>query len=375
LRLALRLLPALAVLVAGSAQAQQSIGIVVAPTVQFPSFPDSNSPGHWLNGSLVLFNSMFMPYRSEGADQYSLGNTLQAAIDSGLSSVWIEATWMDDDGTLFAWYHHEPPDICPNDLTAPRIGALVSHDNGITFQDLGFVLESGDPVDCTSQNGYFAGGNGDFSVVLDNTRTYFYFLYSNYGGDVSTQGVAVARMAFQDRFNPARTVWKYYSGGFTEPGLGGRVTPTFPANVSWTSANADAFWGPSVHWNTALNQYVMLLNRSCCSPGWPQEGIYLSTNPDISDPTGWIQPMKVLNAGAWYPQVLGEGPGETDKIAGAASRLYIGGVSCCEMIVGDEATAITDAGSDAETRPLIIRIPVSKPARGGGGPSESGGVR
>ena len=263
--------------------AAQTIDIEPAPALQLPSPTDSNSPSHWWNGSFVLFNAMGAPYRSQGADQFSLGNQVEVAFGDGQPfPLWIEATWVDDDGTLFAWYHHEPDGVCPDSwLTAPQIGAMVSYDNGLSFQDLGFVLESGDPIDCDAQNGYFAGGNGDFSVIADASHSYFYVLYSNYGGDVSTQGVAVARMNFNDRFNPSGAVWKYYNGGFTEPGLGGRVTPTFPANVSWVSANTDAFWGPSVHWNTALNQFVVLLNHSCCSSGWPQEGIYLSTNPDV----------------------------------------------------------------------------------------------
>ena len=340
----------------------QTIAIIPAPTVQLPSPTDSNSPGHWWNGNFVLFNAMGVPYRSEGVDQFSLADTAKVATSfHAPSPMWIEATWMDDDGTLFAWYHHEPGGVCPGtSLTAPKIGAMVSYDNGYTFQDLGFVLESGDSVDCASQNGYFAGGNGDFTVIADANRNYFYFVYSNYGGDVTTQGVAIARMNFGDRFNPGGTVRKYFNGDFTEPGIGGQVTPIFPANVSWASANADAFWGPSVHWNTALNQFVMLLNHSCCTPGWPQEGIYLSMNPDIGNPSGWTTPLKVLD-GNWYPQVIGEGPGETDKVAGAVSRVYIYGVSDCEMIVmpDDSSTPQPDPQPSSETRsaPKLLRLP------------------
>jgi hypothetical protein len=342
---------------------QQIIAVQPASVVQLPSPTDSNSPGHWWNGSFVLFNAMGTPYRSQGSDQFNLGEPAFVAFGDGQPMpLWIEATWIDDDGTLFAWYHHEPGDLCPGTLlTAPKIGALVSHDNGVTFQDLGFVLTSGDPIDCSAQNGYFAGGNGDFTVIPDAGRNYFYFLFSNYGGDVSGQGVAVARMNISDRFNPQGLVWKYYNGDFTEPGIGGRVTPTFAANVGWSSANSDAFWGPSVHWNTALNQYVMLLNHSCCTTGWPQEGIYLSQNPDISNPLGWSTPVKILNAYGWYPQILGEGPGETDKLAGAVSRLYIGGFSWAELVVTDVVTTPPDADSNSIRQPLGLFDRTSTP--------------
>jgi len=77
----------------------------------------------------------------------------------------------------------------------------------------------------------------------------------------------------------------------------------------------------------------MLLNRSCCSPSWPQEGIYLSSNSDMGNLFGWSTPVKMLNAYGWYPQILGEDPGGTDKVAGSVSRLYIGGYSWAEMVV------------------------------------------
>ena len=37
-------------------------------------------------------------------------------------------------------------------------------------------------------------------------------------------------------------------------------------------AEPDAFWGPAVHWNTHLQQYVMLLNRAF-DPRWAQEDL------------------------------------------------------------------------------------------------------
>src|SRR4029078_1644474 len=135
---------------------------------------------------------------------------------------------------------------------------------------------------------------GDFSVILDHDRRYFYFMTSTYGGDASEQGVALMRMAIDDLPGPVGKVWKYYKGAWDEPGLGGRVTPVFPATVGWQESNTDSFWGPSVHWNKYLEKYVVLMNRSCCSPGWPQEGIYLSVASDIADPASWTTPVKIL---------------------------------------------------------------------------------
>jgi len=78
---------------------------------------------------------------------------------------------------------------------------------------------------------------------------------------------------------------------------------------------------------------VMLLNHACCGPYWPQEGVYLSISPDLAVPAHWPTPTKILSGVGWYPQVLGEGANETDRRAGARSRLYVYGDSKWELVV------------------------------------------
>ena len=53
--------------------------------------------------------------------------------------------------------------------------------------------------------------------------------------------------------------------------------PIFPAVEPWNDddTEVDAFWGPAVHWNVYLEQYVMLLNHAK-DTNWKQEGIYVS---------------------------------------------------------------------------------------------------
>lgn len=310
-----------------------------ADPLTFPAAVDSNSPALWQDGQLVVYNSTGMgPIKSSGINQFHL--TDEQVVTLGPSThrpYWIEAAWTDADGTIFAWYHHEPAGLCgPIQLTAPEIGALVSFDGGNSFLDMGIVLESGYPIDCSSQNGYFAGGNGDFSVILSKNQKYFYFLFSNYGGPQDAQGIAVARMRADLRYTPVGSVEKFYQGRWREPGLFGQVTAIFPANVVWSQPNADAFWGPSVHWNPHLSKFVMLLNRSCCTPGWPQEGVYVSFNSALNDPQGWTPPVKildgVLDGVSWYPQVVGFGPEGTDKFAGHVARLYVYGTSTWDII-------------------------------------------
>lgn len=323
----------------------QTATVRVVPGHAFPATVDSNSPAVRINGKLVIYNSTGLgPVRSAGPNQFNLPESNYVSlIPLAHRPYWIESTWLDESGAIFAWYHHEPSGVCGRiPLTAPQIGALVSYDGGNTFFDLGIVLASGYPDDCTAQNGYFAGGHGDFSVVLGLNRNYFYFLFSNYSGPPDSQGVVLARMPVERRYTPVGAVEKYFQGSWSEPGLGGQVSAIFPATVSWSQPDADAFWGPSVHWNTYLKKFVMLLNRSCCAPGWPQEGVYVSFNSALANAQGWSTPVKILDSVPWYPQVIGMGPEGTDKQAGRKAPLYIGGTSYWD-IVFDRASSPTPA--------------------------------
>jgi hypothetical protein len=319
----------------GGSLLAQRIRVREVPEISMPGQVDSNSPGFWVGNQFHLLNSVGAgPVVSAGTDQFHLSNPEPIRFPHQNNwPTWMEATWADGNGAVFAWYHQEHFGVCPGSgLSVPQIGAAISHDGGRTFQDQGIVLSSGDPIDCSSQNGYFAGGHGDFSVILDRDRNYFYFLFSNYAGPAASQGVALARLDFNNRYSPAGNVWKYFGGGWEERGAGGRVTPIFPAAVGWQEQDTNAYWGPSIHWNTHLGAYVMLLNRACCSPGWPQQGIYASFTTDLTNPFAWSAPRKILSEGGWYPQVLGIGAGRTDTVAGRVARLYIFGHSRWELV-------------------------------------------
>lgn len=278
--------------------------------------------------------------------------------------VWVEAAWVDTDGTVFGWYHHEPSGICPGDkLTTPKIGAVVSYDGGRTIIDLGIVLESGEAPNCSAKNGFFAGGHGDFSVILDRDGEYFYFLFTNYGGGQEEQGIVIARMAFEDRHHPVGSVRKYYQGEWDEPGIGGRMTPIYAVGQAWEAEDADSFWGPAIHWNTQLQQYVMVMNRSCCSPNWPMEGVYIAYSMDLSNPATWGRANKILDgreAGGYYPQVVGMSPGETDSLVGAKARLFVQGVSRWEISFPVLPVEDEEPGSGDEISPVMPVDPFTR---------------
>lgn len=318
------------------------IEINSAPEVKFPGDQtggtDCNSPCWWWNKEIHVLNSTGHPFLSHGADITHLSPSVPITYTSPRDGGrWIESVYQEPDGTLYGWYHNEPLLLIPeevqqgrpNRLTAPYIGAVISRDNGLTWDDLGIIISGGPgTLNYETLNYFFAGGNGDFSVILDRQGEYFYFLMGTYYKDVQQQGIALARMRFDDRSNPLGKVMKWHAGNWRSAGLEGPVTPILPAVSDWNGPAPDTFWGPSVHWNTAVNQYVILLNRAV-GTRWEKEGLYVCLTPDISDPLSWSEPLRMMDAPGWYPQVVGLDPvkQETDREAGQLSRLYVHGWS------------------------------------------------
>ncbi len=315
---------------------------------------DCNSPAVWIGSTFYLFNSYAQPYRGSGKGllnvRFMSPSPMAGNIDgmplSGLY-VWLESVWLDERGILYGWYHYEPDDVCKPKAhlpTAPRIGALRSKDNGASWEHLGVVI---DPPPgsfrCDTPSPWDAGGHGDFSVIADRQGEYLYFLYSSYVKDPAEQGVAIARMRIADRDAPAGKVLKWHRGGWSQPGLGGRLTPIWPSRIDWHRPNADLFWGPSVHWNTHLNTFVILMNRAVTT-GMKGDGTWVSFNDELANPSGWSEPAQILTAAqaqtaakgankgnaanfGWYPQVVGTARGESDRLAGKTARYFVAGVS------------------------------------------------
>jgi predicted O-methyltransferase YrrM len=353
---------------------------------KLPGDIDCNSAAHWDGDRLFMFFSTGHPFRSTGPDLFHLSRpSARVTFDNESSwkqgARWIEATHKAADGKLYMWYHNEPP--IPGGKTAPRIGQMVSMDNGLNWHDQGLILETPAGSDNPeSPNFYFVGGNGDFCVNPDLNNQYLYFFISTYNKDIAQQGVAVARMCYADRDNPVGKVFKYHKGSWAEPGLGGLVTPIFSVKTDWHREDVDAFWGPSIHWNTHLRTFVMLLNRAK-DKNWAQEGIYISFNPHLENPEGWSKPEKILDAAdleksKWYPQVIGleASARQTDKLAGKTARLFVAGLSKWELVFStnaeqssSEAPAVkpedrSTLASDAAERKIldVLRSMESNPA-------------
>ncbi len=313
---------------------------------------DSNSPALWelVDGEprLHVFTSTAgVTRRSEGSKVENL--TLAEAVTWTIApeqGVWMEAVVADDAGVWYGYYHNERRGIVcgKSRKVLPRIGAARSLDRGVTWEDLGTILEAPPGSHkCRTTNHYFHGGVGDLSVMLDPDREFLYIFYSEYLYDLSGQGVAAARMAWADRDAPRGRVDVWQSHVWMPPAE--EVTteddetvtsnwiypvgsPLFTTTRSWHDPEgvADAFWGPSVHWNSYLRQYVMLLNRTA-DVDFTQEGIYVSFNARLDTPDNWLSPRQVLAGGSWYPQIMGLEYGGSDKQAGQLARFFMSGSS------------------------------------------------
>ena len=319
-----------------------------AEPLVFPGLVDSNTPVVWdrVDGRselIVLTSFGGRPSRSTGDYLTLLSDAVPVSIEPWpTGGNWMEAVVTDHD-TWYGFYHNEnQAAVCGDrNINYPRIGAARSDDFGTTWIDLGIILEM-PPTEfaCATSNRYFVGGMGDMSAILDRSHRDLYVYFSQYGRDAAQQGVGVARMAWADRDAPVGkfSVW---SAGVWLPATrvddeeaGERwvyppATPLVAPRKPWHDRNrsVDAFWGPSIHWNAYLQQYVMLLNRAS-DETWSQEGIYISFNPRLGEPGAWSPPQKIVNQGRWYPQVVGIELGRgTDAWAGRVARFFMSGRS------------------------------------------------
>ena len=339
------------------AAAAPRVWLTGASEISLPGSVDSNSPVIWdledgQHRMFVMTSHSGEPSVSMGPEVDRLGATTEITLlpHPGYG-VWMEAVVSDDVDTWYGFYHNEwPATRCGrSDRFVPRIGAARSTDHGRTWEDLGIVIQARQSTTaCNSTNTYVIGGVGDLSVMLDHDKNYLYIFYSQYSVRQDAQGVTVARVQWADRDRPSgrAEIWRdgiWDSGARRRelfPGLPGAerdmlefvylaASPLVIPTQAWHDGDdkVDAFWGPSVHWNTSLEQYVMLLNRAK-DEDYAQEGIYVSFAPRLDDPSLWTAPQKILNGGRWYPQVVGSSIGTgTDKLAGNPARFFMSGKS------------------------------------------------
>jgi len=199
----------------------------------------------------------------------------------------------DETDNIVSIYHAE------SDYTGyyDKITAITySHNGGKTW-------EAGKPV--VTPTGWpdvpQAGHSGDCAAMFDPVNKQWVLFYS---------GESITMAISKDPAAASGTWKKFYNGGFTEPGLGGRETP----NSAFTSRY---FSSPSVCWNSYLGVWVMTMD------GHP--GIWISASEDLYT---WTNPVKLCdgsdlpgNPDINYSTIMGP---NDEKVAGKEATLFYG---------------------------------------------------
>src|SRR5262249_28327890 len=111
---------------------------------------DGDSPAERdAEGRLLLFNSLSFPWLAAGPNIFQMGQSERVtvinreAIEGGL---WVEATYRDQDGAMFGWFHNEVSAGCPNSyLALPRIRQMISFDCGGDWARVGVIVAVASP--------------------------------------------------------------------------------------------------------------------------------------------------------------------------------------------------------------------------------------
>ncbi len=192
------------------------------------------------------------------------------------------------------------------------LGLAVSFDpKGLDFFDLGPIITPNIPV---GQNPYSSDlGGGSFAIKDGQFNVYFRDYLANPQDGFSSE-LAVARAPVADlvsnSLNGIRTSFtKYYNGGWTEPGIGGRSSPLEVGNPT--------NWWSSVSYNDYLDQMVLVSSQ--WQAGGTGPDLYLATSPDG---VNWSarQPLVLDSGEQMYPTILGTG--EDPQITGQSFYVY-----------------------------------------------------
>lgn len=253
-----------------------------------------------------------------------------------LGGMWYNAA----EKKLYAPMHCETPGYAGN--IHRQIHLATSIDKGRTWHYEGAIVTRDNPQGALrtgpdSSGLSWDGGDGDFYTYVDQRGGYLY-LYTNHYTFPKTDGrVAsflrhhVARCAISDKMAPGK--WKkFYNGGWSEPGLGGKA--------SWVDAYC-------VMYNTYLKQYISFnydnslsvcgdLSRQDWTPciripgrAWGCDGLWgwWVTNADktniyVGDRTLYAYTFWMKAAGPRYR--IDFGPGKTPVRDG----YFVGGYGC-----------------------------------------------
>ena len=215
-----------------------------------------------------------------------------------------------DENTLLLFYHAEQYRDGYYRNFASMTGAAVSttkDENGrfIDFVDLGLIISSNRPFSNTSNRAMDMLGTAS---VLYNGYIYFYFRDYIDGVAWTINNLTVARASISDirtavNNGTAPVFLKYYNGGFSEPGLGGRSSPLENGNPgsSWLDISYNSYINKfiiaAIQWQSPTDQYLYITVSD--------DGINWSRRFLISDEAGEHFFSTIIGIGD-DPQVTGK---------------------------------------------------------------------
>lgn len=264
--------------------------------------PDGHYTVLRMGGSLVMFWPGHDSYRTTGASVFEMHECIKVLpmggpTDFDNGGAWLHSIFRRGERGMLGFYHaedHKFPLSPDSKWTAYKsIARCTSEDLGLTWSNRAQILTAHQPKPRKAA----WSGLGDHCAVWDEKNHRFVCFF---------QEDAILCMAMSDDSGGKPGSWKkWFEGGFTEPGLGGRATP-IPTLAGHRGGN------PSVHWNTFLQQWVMVWHR------WAGD-LWISTSGDL---LAWSPPNLLLSkpsdAGkAWYPTLIGE----SDQVGGESVTL------------------------------------------------------
>ncbi|MBA4106033.1 MAG: hypothetical protein C0485_09765 [Pirellula sp.] len=180
------------------------------------------------------------------------------------------------------------------------LGMAISTDSqGLNFRDLGVIVEPDVPM--AQRPHSIEVGGGSFAVM--NGDMYVYYRDYLEGGGSSELAVAkapISTILANAMSNQGTSFTKYYNGGWTQPGLGGRSS-------SLETGNPGNAWS-SVSYNDYLGGLVMMSSAWADPSG--NNDLYMSSS---MDGINWT-PRQTIVADAgeqMYPTLIGTGADPT----------------------------------------------------------------
>jgi len=241
-------------------------------------------------------------YRTTGRSILQMGDAAKVLRRGGTGSfdnggAWLYSVLRRDDRRMLGFYHaedHRFPLSPDSRFTAYKsIARCVSDDSGLTWSDRAQILTSNEAKPRKAA----WSGLGDHCVVWDESRR-IYFCYFQEKG-------RLCMAASTDPEGRPGSWRKWFRGGFSEPGLGGRATP-IPGLAGQGGGN------PSVMWNTSLGRWLMVWHQ------W-RGGLWISASDNL---ISWSPPKLLLarSSGAdkvWYPTLIDK----SDRAGGSSVLL------------------------------------------------------